>query len=112
MDLVLTQGRVRRTGRFLWPASQIEVVPRGPAPDGPPREIEHVPDEEIVRGMALLLEHAFSLTEDELVTRTARLFGYQRTGADIDRRLRATIRQAERSRWIEAQGERYQLRRK
>jgi hypothetical protein len=71
------------------------VTPRGPSEDGVVRDIEHIAPEEIERAMSLVLEQALSLTEDELVTQTARAFGYARTGHDIEQALRTRIHQAE-----------------
>ncbi len=109
ISVAAQQGRIRQQGDFLWPALKVEVVPRGPASDGTIRDITYIADEEIIRGMTLLLEHAFSLTEDELIVQTSRLFGYQRTGSDINRRLREMVRAALMSGSIVERGERYQL---
>ncbi len=103
------QGRIRVQGQFLWPSFELEVVPRGPALDGTIRNVDHIADEEIVRGMVFVLDYAFSLTEDELVVQTARLFGYLRTGSDINRRLREMVRATLKTGLIEVRGERYQL---
>ncbi|MGH2561952.1 MAG: DUF3320 domain-containing protein [Thermomicrobiales bacterium] len=105
VSITVRKGSVRRRGDFLWPPADPEIVPR----EGADREIDHMPVEELVRGMTIVLEHAMSLTEDELVTQTARLFGYQRTGSAIDRRLRDVIRLACKAGTLEAKDRRYQL---
>jgi len=102
---------VRRHGRFLWSPDDQAVVPRGPAPDGAVREIGHISDEEIQQAMILLVERAFSLSGDELIGRTARLFGYQRTGADIKLRLEETIQAAVRAGQLSVVDGRYELQR-
>nr|MDP9473679.1 DUF3320 domain-containing protein [Chloroflexota bacterium] len=94
ISVAVQQGRIKQQGGFLWPSLKIDVVPRGAASDGAIRDISHVADEEILRGITLVLEHAFSLTQDELVVQTSRLFGYQRTGSDINRRLREMVQVA------------------
>ncbi|MGH2531278.1 MAG: DUF3320 domain-containing protein [Thermomicrobiales bacterium] len=109
ISAAIRQGHIRRKGVFLWPSVDPEIVPRGPAMDGTDRDINHIPNEELMRGMKIVLEHALSLTEDELVMRTARLFGYQRTGSEIDRRMRETIRSAWEEGTFEAKDSRYQL---
>jgi hypothetical protein len=87
----IRRGQIRQEGVFLWPAGAIEVVPRGLAEDGTGRAIEHVPDEEIEQVIVAVLEGALSLTPDELVTRSARTFGFQRTGRDIRERILAVM---------------------
>jgi len=100
---------VRRQGRFLWSTDDQEVVPRGLAPDGTVREIGHISEEEIQQAMTLLVERAFSLSGDELIGRTARLFGYQRTGADIKLRLEEMLEAAVRAGQFAVVNGRYQL---
>ncbi len=109
ISVAVQQGRIKQQGGFLWPSLKIDVVPRGAASDGAIRDISHVADEEILRGITLVLEHAFSLTQDELVVQTSRLFGYQRTGSDINRRLREMVQVALKTGLIVERGERFQL---
>jgi len=56
-----------------------------------------------------VLGPAYSLSEDELVQGTRQLFGYQRTGVDINRRMREVIHQALTARVIEEHGGRYRM---
>jgi len=44
-----------------------------------------------------------------LVTNAARFFGYQRTGADINRRMRSVLLASMAAGAIELRGDRYQL---
>jgi hypothetical protein len=55
------------------------------------REIQHIPSEEIELAMILIMRVAFSLTEEELIVQTARLYGFQRIGNNINTRLTGTL---------------------
>jgi len=111
LTLAIQDARIRRQESFLWPAEKKPLLLRGPSDDGWIREIGHITDHEIALGMKTVLTHAFSLSEDELVLRTARLFGYGRTGPDINRRLREVIAVGVNADAIEDRGGRFQLRR-
>lgn len=88
------QRRIRVVGDFLWPVSTIIVQPRGADRDGVARDIKFVSSEEIQAGLKKVLQHALSLSEDELTMQTARFFDYSRTGKAIRDRLKAEIRTA------------------
>ena len=106
------RGRIRQVGAFLWPAGNIEVVPevvpRGAAPDGTLRDIAHVPDEEIVQAISMILNTALSLSPDELAVQTARAFGYHRTGSDIRARILEIVDWMHKSNVLEIKGDRMQ----
>ena len=91
VQIATQQGRVQQRGQFLWSSEERPLEPRGPAPDGSTREVGHISEEEIRRAMAVLLEQSFSLSSDELIGRTSRLFGFQRTGSDIRHRLASVV---------------------
>ncbi|MBA2753477.1 MAG: DUF3320 domain-containing protein [Chloroflexia bacterium] len=86
--------RISFRGEFCWPSPAGTVIPRGASSEGWLREIGQIPEEEIIEGIVTILERAYSLTEDELLIHTTRLFGFQRTGSDIVRRVTAAIRLA------------------
>ncbi len=103
------RNRIEVRGDFLWPVPQPDVYPRGAMPDGRLREIAHIADEELISGVTLVLKQAFSLTQDELVSHTARLFGYSRTGSEIKRRLQEIVQRAASENLIQERAGRYQL---
>lgn len=105
----IRQGNITARGEFLWPAYPVEIVPRGPEPNGTLRTVTHIAGEELERAMTLLLERSFSLSENELVIQTARLFGNQRTGSEISRRVRDVLNGAAQRGIIEKRANRYQL---
>ena len=90
----LKSGAIERRGQFYWDPGNPEVKVRSLTSNGAPRSIEHIAGEEIIAAFEIALEHAMSLRDDELILRTARLFGYQRTGPDIQLRLSSMIQLA------------------
>jgi hypothetical protein len=76
--------QVRRNHEFLSSPSRTLRSPRRPSGADPhtQRPIEHIPPQEIDLALSQLATRA-GLTGDALVTATARLFGFRRTGATI-----------------------------
>jgi hypothetical protein len=103
------RGQIRRVGEFLWPAGTIPLVPRGASPEGALREISHVPDEEIARAITEILERAFSLSPNDLIVQSARVFGFQRAGQDIRGRILKVARAMYKAGIVDFKGERVQL---
>jgi very-short-patch-repair endonuclease len=92
-EVSIQLGRIRQQGEFLWPAASREVQPRSSAENGEVRTIDQIPEEEIATAVRTILSHAFSLETDELLSQTARVFGFQRVGADIRARILSVARQ-------------------
>ena len=92
-DTGVRVGTIRRQGDFLWPAESREVKPRCSATNGETRTIDQIPEEEIASAVRSILGHAFSLETDELLSQTARVFGFQRVGPDIRARILGVARQ-------------------
>lgn len=95
--ILLSQGTIEVRGKFIWPknkAGQLRV--RRPIPDYEEtcRDVEHIPPEEAELAMVELVSSALSLAEDELITRTARVFGFDRTGARIRTALADIVQRA------------------
>lgn len=95
--------------QFFWPSSETEVVARGEDEYGDVRDIKLISDEELFEGVRQVLRHAFSLSEQELISQTARFFGYQRTGADITRRFRRLLEERLNEAALEFRADRYTL---
>jgi very-short-patch-repair endonuclease len=68
-----------RRGDFLW--SPDMTAP--PVREDGGRVIGEMPPEELAAGIIALLDAAFSLPRDELITAAARAFGYDRTGNHV-----------------------------
>lgn len=92
-DVGIQCGRIRQQGDFLWPVVSHEVQPRSSAENGEVRTIDQIPEEEIAAAVRTILGHAFSLETDELLSQTARVFGFQRVGSDIRARILTVARQ-------------------
>ena len=106
----IRSGRIRRAGEFLWPAREVSIAPRrGVAAEGTLRDIEHVPDEEIVQAITAILQRAYSLSPDDLVFQASRVFGFQRAGHDIKARILAIARGMYRVGIVEYKGARIQI---
>jgi hypothetical protein len=88
------QKQLQVKGNFLWPLELIDISVRVPVEHNQEsfRAIEHIPPEEIQMAMLVILDHAAGLSTASLITETARLFGYNRTGNKIGERLKAQIK--------------------
>ena len=75
-----SHGNIKRQNHFLWPAKIQKTPVRVPPPGGKPRDIDEIATEEIAEAAYLCIQNAFSLTFNDLVSQTARLLGYNRTG--------------------------------
>ena len=74
-------GRARKSGPFYWLVDKsIPVRHRG---DEGPQDAELIAREEVEAAILLLLEYRAPLIDDEIVTETTRLLGYQRTGSKL-----------------------------
>jgi very-short-patch-repair endonuclease len=109
VDASVAQRRIDRRNKFLWLPGQSAPSVRGTSLDGATREVGHIPDEEILNGMLLVLGQAYSLSEGDLIQQTARLFGYSRTGPDIARRFRELISSSHGAGVLDLQGERFKV---
>jgi very-short-patch-repair endonuclease len=110
ISAAVAQGRIDRSGAFLRIPGTVVLGIRGEDEHGALRAVGHLPPEEIEKAFELILEHAFSLSEDELVLQTARLFGFRRTGAEIDRRFRESIHSTVERQRLELRNGRIQIR--
>jgi hypothetical protein len=76
-----------RGEEFLWPADLRPADYSGfrtLLPDGErPRDASDLPLEEVGNAVLHLLEHNLSAPRSELVRETARLFGFDRVGANV-----------------------------
>lgn len=95
LDAVLSQlverQRVVLRDDFLWSPVTMDVLVRQPAPGQAPRPIEEIALEEIAKAAYLNLQNAFSLTAEDWVLATARLFGYARPGERVKRRIETAM---------------------
>lgn len=109
---LVSQGGLKRTGKFLWPTRE-EFVLRVRCPDpedeASVRKIEFIASEEIELAITGLIREAISLPEDESPPRVARIFGFDRTGRNIQEHLERTLEKMVTSGILTRQGDRLSL---
>lgn len=101
------QGTAIIKGEFIWPTN-LEFIPVRVPIDGVPetiRSIEHIPEEEITSAMQLILQQCIGMQPEALITETARLFGFQKTGDKIRNRLTDCLYQLQQNGSIVSVGE-------
>ncbi len=83
-------------GTFLWPASQepktFSVFRIPGTSEYSRRNANELPPQEIANAAAHVLEQNISLPMNDLIRETARLFGFQRTGQNVDKYFRIGIK--------------------
>ncbi len=76
---------------FVWKTSMTTPKVRIPAPGHKPRTINLIAKEEIGEAACLVVENAFSLTREDIIAQTARLFGFNRTGEMVRKRVGSVV---------------------
>ena len=76
------------TDDFLTMGDFDELKVRIPSSDGEIRPIDYICDSELMLAMQTIVFHSFGISSDALITETARVFGFKRTGTNIMNRLR------------------------
>lgn len=82
------------TGRrsdFLVTSMDRALEPRGPLPDGTIRDIDYVSEQEIESAVVRIVRAVVGATKGEVITATARAFGYIRTGEHVEERMGAAV---------------------
>lgn len=102
--LPLTDSSGRRS-EFLVTSVDCECEPRGVLQDGTVRAIDHLCDQEIAAGVIRVVRAMVGASKDEVITATARAFGYARTGEHVEGRMaKAVLRLLATSRLVERVG--------
>lgn len=83
VNALVKQGFIERRDEFLWWPNTITITVRARYGDNEKRSIVDIAPEEIELCMCNLLRDTLSLTEDDLLTSTARIFGIRRIGKDV-----------------------------
>ncbi len=76
------RGEVERRGSYLWKPGTTSIQPRRPG-DGVQRDIEHIAPEEVEAAMLCIVDAHLSLTVEDLLRETGRVFGFARRGSKI-----------------------------
>jgi hypothetical protein len=79
---------VKRDGDFIAFVDFADMKVR--VPDSPEniRPIELICDAELALAMKTIVQHSFGITPENLITETARIFGFKRTGGKISATLK------------------------
>ena len=89
------RGELQLRGDFVWRGDQTPDtfktfrIPK----EGPPREADRIPPEEIASAMAAVLHASIALDEASLLRETARILGYRRVTARTTEALRVGLPQ-------------------
>jgi hypothetical protein len=69
-------------GSFLWPPTLKEVAIRVPVEGIPEskRKLEYIPPEEVENAMKLIAQYALGISDDSLISETAKVFGLNHSG--------------------------------
>jgi very-short-patch-repair endonuclease len=87
----IKKGHIRRQGDFLWSWRMNQAKPRRPENGTALRRIEHVPPEELEGAALVVARLAAGVTAEELVPEIARVLGYLRTGAHVEKAARRAV---------------------
>ena len=91
IDLAIAQAPVTREGDFVdRPNRTIDRV-RTPGQHGVVRKGEHIHIDEIALAVELLVRDVGAAGRSEIVQQVARIFGWARTGALVDRRINEAV---------------------
>lgn len=94
VDQLVREGKIRVVDDFVWPVTEDPKTyfrMRGADSDSESRKLEEIAVEEIAVAAAWYLSHAFSITNRELARSTARTFGINRVGKDVEKRIGLAI---------------------
>jgi very-short-patch-repair endonuclease len=86
LNNLIREHEVIIKGSFLWPPEIKEIVTRVPMQGVPEskRKAEYIPPEEVESAMKLVAQYALGISEDSLITETAKVFGLNRTGPGVE----------------------------
>jgi hypothetical protein len=90
IEAAIELANVTWDGTFIGRNDARATTVRYPA-DGVTRKVEQVADAEILLALVNLVRDGGTVDREELLTATARLFGWARRGADINARLTAML---------------------
>lgn len=76
---------------FVWKSDDRKVKPRAPKAGEKPRPVEWAAIEELAAAAEWLLEVEFGMPREALIKETARIMGYERTGANVEDRISKAI---------------------
>lgn len=112
---LLREMKIKHTGSsklFFWNDDQNPesyMVYRVSSDDTERREATDIPPEEISVAIKEILENQISMTREDLVKETARVFGYNRTGGNVESSMLWGINKAVSRGFVKIEGQRIRL---
>lgn len=94
ISTAVSKNGVKANGDFLWPRDMTNATLRIYNGGSAKRQIEHIPPQEIAIAVIECVQNSISITEDDLVKETSRLFGLRATSkvsAKVERIIRNLI---------------------
>ena len=86
------RGRVKKRGEFLWdPEMETPTVRDRDVLPAQRKKIELIAPEEIAEAVRLVVESAYTIRQDEAISKAAALLGFARASANIQERIRAVV---------------------
>jgi len=96
LRLLTSKNLIERRDDFLWPQQNdftLQVRRPDPNDEATIRKIELIPREELELAIQYLVRDAISIPDDQVLTQVARVFGFDRTGANIRERMERILGQ-------------------
>jgi hypothetical protein len=89
LNFLIVNQKVVLKGNFLWPPELQDAPARTPVSGVPEtkRKPEHIPPEEIENAMKNIAQYALSISPESLITETAKVFGFTRSGEKSRKRF-------------------------
>ena len=82
VDDAVARGELERRGAYMWDATARELQPRRPG-DGVQRDIDRIAPEEVEAAVLCIVDAHLSLSIEDLLRETGRVFGFARRGPKI-----------------------------
>ena len=112
LRLLTSKNLIERRDDFLWPQQNdftLQVRRPDPNDEATIRKIELIPREELELAIQYLVRDAISIPDDQVLTQVARVFGFDRTGANIRERMERILGQMLQGGILVRKGERISL---
>ncbi len=112
LRLLTSKNLIERRDDFLWPQQNdftLQVRRPDPNDEATIRKIELIPREELELAIQYLVRDAISIPDDQVLTQVARVFGFDRTGANIRERMERILGQMLQEGILVRKGERVSL---
>ena len=91
LEALKEAGKVQNSREFWTLSGFSDIRVRTPAPGAQPRQIAHIPAEEIILAMLTVAKNTFGLSDEGLMDETAAILGYARRGSRITENLRVVL---------------------